>query len=383
MRQIGVLITTYASNYNGYLPNDDAGIIGDLSAHNDLINGDTKKWENCQLYRNWNGHLLPFIDTNIKSFAREAKVTMDGNVRWHKVSGYDHFSMTTPPSDPLNNGWAIVNDAFTKGGFQDLKVFICPEIFTNTNDVRAMNISNGKAFPRMKLAEYSGFEELNNNNMGNGIPTTYLANDYFFGKNGYYNALRNSFRLDQINNLSSKALIIEGGICAASYNWSSNDIYFAGGDRVDTYDLALNAYENSFPKTAAGGHKTSFVHDNNQEFWTSFLFNSDRGIRYNESTVSEFNIVFDKKAYMLPVNHKANGPYGYHIVSFIDPRNGETFKSFFDKRGIKDQPSQFDYYYENEFHYLTGNANFLMGDGAVLTKDQAWLYNNRKQLAAD
>lgn len=382
LRQIGILINSYASSYDGYLPNDDAvtrydswvpRLINDLPTFK-------SKWDNTELYRNWNGHLLPFIDTPLKNFVRSVKVSIDGKIRrgdgtWNTPTWED------VPKDPTYNAWAVVHDAYTKGGFQDLKTFICPEIFTNTYDVRAYNATNGRVFPRIKLAEYCGFEQNNGNYMGDGIPTTYLANDYFFGKNGYMGAKVDSLRIDQINEISKKVFLMEGGICYAGGNWSSNDIYFGGGNRTDHYDLVLNAYENSFQKGSVGGHKFSFVHDGYDYFWTSYLPGSAEGKYFGQSVANEFNVYFEGKAYMLPCRNINNGAIGYQIVSFIEPENGKTFKSFFDSKGIANQFTQFVVYDEKEFHYLTGNANLLFGDGSVQTKSQGWVYNNRNRIA--
>lgn len=377
LRQIGILLTSYTSTYEGYLPNDDARtqtdpwltrLINDLSSFK-------SKWDNTDLYSNWNGHLLPFLDTPITNYSRDAKVTIDGKVRWHKTVGFDHYSMTTPPPDPLYNGWAVISDAYTNGGFQDLKTFICPEIY-NTHDVKAYIDSNQKKFPRVNIAESKiAFESLNNNYMGGGIPTTYLANEYYFGRNIEFAPPSNSLRIDQIENISKKVFLIEGGNCYGAGN------YFAGGSRTDAYGLSLNAHGIGFKKNEEVGHKFSFVHDSNDTFYTSYLESNKPGKSYDLNTVNEFNSYFEGKAYMLPFFFKNWGAIsGYHIISFIDPENGLIFKSFFDSRGLANQFSQFAIYDEKEYHYLTGSANLLYGDGSVQTKDQGWIFNNRHQI---
>lgn len=383
LRQIGVMMTSYVSANNGYLPNDNAG--GQDGSGNKLQNdlGNHKsKWENNELYKNWNGHLLPYFDTPLKSFVREAKVSIDGNVRWHDRFGpgaYDYKDSITPPKDPLKGGWVVVNDAYLKGGYGDLKAFICPEIHANAYDVRASNATNGRKFPRLKLADYCGFEQNNGNYVGNGVPTTYLANDYFFGKDGYYNARIDSLRIDQIGEISKKVFLIEGGICYASSNWSSNEIYFGGGDRTNNYDLVLNAFENSFN---AGGWntKTSFVHDNYIGFWTTYTGGGD-GMWIGQNAALEFNENFSGTAYMLPNRNINNGSISYQIVSFEYPDSGNIFKSYFDKKGITTQLKNFYTYDQPENSYLTGSANYLFGDNSVATKNQAWLYNNRNRVA--
>ena len=383
LRQIGLLITSYVSAYDGYLPNDNAG--GQDGSGNKLKNdlgNEKSKWENNEFYKNWNGHLLPFIDTPLKSFAREVKVSIDGEVRWADRFGpgaWDYSISTKAPSDPLKSGWVVVNDAYTKGGYGDLKTFICPEIHANVYDVRASNATNGKRFPRIKLADYCGFEQNNGNYLGNSFPTTYLANDYFFGKDGYYNARVDSLRIDDINEVSKKVFLIEGGICFAANNWSSNEIYFGGGNRTNYYDLVLNAFENSF-NSGGWNTKTSFVHDNKDCFWTTYMPGGD-GMWVGSNIALEFNEYFSGKAYMLPNRNINNSSISYQIVSFVYPDKGAIFKSWFDSKGITNQLTNYATYNEPENSYLTGSANLLFGDNSVMTKEQSWVYNNRNRIA--
>ena len=380
MRQIGVLMSLYASTYDGFLPNDNVwnwhqnGYYSDLGWRNNANNG---------LYGDWNGHLLPFIDTPIKNYARVAKVGNDGNVRWPSSTG----SSIVVPKDPLLNGWVVVNDAYRNGGYGDLKVFICPEIFTSTYDLQASKVYNGRMFPRLKLTEYCGFDANDNTYMGGGIPTNYLANNIFFGKFYGWGARiePNSMRIDAITDISKKAFLVEGGLCNPANNYSSSDVYYlpSSNDR----DFVLGGFYNSFTKTDLGHHKLSFVHDNNKIFWTSYLDQWSRGIYYGEpwngtgklsgaEVANQFNIAFQGKACLLPTRDGG----GYAIVSFIDPDKGAIFKSFFGGLGISKQASQFLLYDEPEFHYLTGSSNVLFGDGAVATKEQSWIYSNNDKI---
>ena len=388
LRQIGVLMTSYASAYNGYLPNGDAtnegpGNHGAEARHNDL------GWSNrnySQLYSEWNGHLLPFIDTNIKDFTRGAKMTSDGLIRWTVYDtsarfiyqGYPGATGTDQPKDPLTSGWAVVNDAYEKGGFNDLKLFICPEIHSNTYDVYVNRSFLGLKIPRMKISE--SFESLNFWAMGGGIPTTYLANSYFFGRNADDGPNINSLRIDELSDISHKAFLIEGGL-------NGKEVYYRGGNGTNAYDLGLQVYDNGFGKEENDkSHKLSFVHDNHQEFWTSQQSNAYGGRFWSTETVAQFNTTFEGKAYMLPVFDPSHATQ-YHIVSFIDPQNGATFKPFFDSKNINattyaQQPyTNFRLFEEPEYQYLAGNTNILFGDGSVSTKDQGWLYNNRERIA--
>ena len=394
LRQIGVLMTSYASAYGGYLPNDDALNYRRGPNYPQMWSDLTRVSNpNHDLYSNWNGHLLPFIDTGLKNYERAAMVDSSGKVRWTipvrtgNYVGYPTTDETNEPSDPLTVGWAVINDAYLKGGYNDLKVFICPEIFTSTYDLQASKVYNGRMFPRLKLTEYCGFDANDNTYMGGGIPTNYLANNIFFGKFYGWGARiePNSMRIDAITDISKKAFLVEGGLCNPANNYSSSDVYYlpSSNDR----DFVLGGFYNSFTKTDLGHHKLSFVHDNNKIFWTSYLDQWSRGIYYGEpwngtgklsgaEVANQFNIAFQGKACLLPTRDGG----GYAIVSFIDPDKGAIFKSFFGGLGISKQASQFLLYDEPEFHYLTGSSNVLFGDGAVATKEQSWIYSNNDKI---
>lgn len=373
LRQIGVLITSYASSYDGYLPNDDAvnrkGRDGRATLYNDLGHDNM---QNNELYRDWNGHLLPLLDSPIKNYSRSVKVSIDGNVRWQGVQDGVNVQSMIPPKDPLLSGWVVINDAFLKGGFQDLKTFICPEIHVNAYDIRASKNSNGIHFPRItKLSDEFGFYRNAYDYLSGGVPTSYLANNAWFGQNGWYDKKVDSIRIDEITEVSKKAFLLEGGFGEMSP-------YYIAGNEIDQRTLVLNGYGVPFEKSNAY-YPLSFVHDSYEGFWSTNPVSELK--YYNESIVFEFNQYFDKKAYLLPCMNSNNLSIGYQMISFIDPLAGATFKSWFTSKGINDQFTNFLSYDEPELGFMTGNANILFGDNSVATKDHAWLLNNRKRIA--
>ena len=111
MRQIGVLITTYVADNRGYLPDD---------RREDYFRGG-----NNELYENWNSHLLPYACPRITSYTECLKLVSTGDV-W--IYGNVNPPYSSSPANPLTDGWVVVKDAYLKGGFDELKVFICPEI---------------------------------------------------------------------------------------------------------------------------------------------------------------------------------------------------------------------------------------------------------------
>ena len=399
LRQIGVLITSYQSGNNGYLPNDDAfrhhsnGAIcpyncGQVHYSGDIRNPDVG---NNAFYQNWNGHLLPYLDIKLKdNYTRYAMVTKIGSTR------FDSSQLGGPPNpsptDIFKNGWVVVDAAYQEGGYQDLKTFICPEIHQSAFDVAVALAYNDIRIPRIAQLGPGGpkaFKDLPgfDYGMGGGVPTTYLANTVFFGAGVGIN----SKRIDQIENFSQKALTIEGGIAdtfGTGANGEAGGVYYTvdgwNGKQFDGGDLSVSGI---LYQTTAGIHKLSFVHDNQNEFWVMNsklwgLYFPNMNRDYGMDVATKFNARFAGKAYMASGTNTSGGFIGFSIVSFIYPGdNGETYKDFFTGLSIATPTNYLPFVDSpNAFNYLTGNMNVLFGDGSVDTKDQGWLCNNRRQI---
>jgi hypothetical protein len=399
LRQISVLFTAYAATYNGHLPNDSTYSYSDPAYMGGTRHiGDIPKPTvgNASLYSYWNGHLLPFLDTPIKNLDAGTKITIDGKVRWvDSITGQS--GIDTRPANPLAGGWAIITDASTKGGFGDLKTFICPEIF-NTFDVRVM-LKNGIKQPRMHLNTYSGAEYYGFGYMNVPIPTTYMANSSFFGYNQVYREDVDSKRLDQISEISKKVLLIEGGLANPSWGEDNGCPYFFAGNQSNIIgrSLAISAYQIGFRKSETYAHRYSFVHDDKEEFWSTLGDTTASSSPYyyfdgnhcSDSTANEFNQRFSGKAYLLPYS-AVSEHRGYHVVSFVAPINengtlndfGIQFDNFLKARGVGTRYTKYEHY-ESDYQYLTGNMDVLFGDGSVGTKDHAWLLNNRLRISSD
>jgi type II secretory pathway pseudopilin PulG len=358
LRQIGVMLTSYSSENGGYLPNDNrSDIVQTVSSNN-------------QLYYGWNGHLLPYLNSGLDAFDKRSRVAVNnGKVYVDTGGGWWYVKNSSKeainPVTKNDGGWNVVHKAMQEGGFNDLKVFICPEVHSNTFDVSVSNDFNGLKLPRIMQMSNAFFG-------APGVPTSYLANDLWFGFDGEYKPNASSLRLDQINNISKKSFLVEGGM---AYAKGSNGIielaYYNEGSLKTPWD--------GLKKTNTGGHLLNFVHDSIEQFW---IMNSEPYVyafpAWNVSGVelaNKFNIAFSGKAQMIAAS------YGkYSIISYIDPAE-KPFEKFF-----KDNPpglalANFLTFDEPEFHYMTGNMNVLFGDGSVITKDQAWLSLNSAQVA--
>ncbi len=399
LKQIGSLITSYQTDNNGFFPNDDAETKFDY--HQRISDLGRTNTNNNQLYSNWNGHLLPYVSTPLKSYERRAKVAKDGLTRWVKTVGSSTTSETAPPADPTTNAWVVIEDALKKGGFQDLKVFICPEIHNSTIDVSVAKLYNGLRIPRItQLCDYAGFNALNNNYVGGGIPTTYLANELFFGRNNTWEPSVNSLRSDQINDINQKVLFVEGGV-ADPWGPSGNGEVAPPYYMLNTYSAYTGgALLARFSKSGEHVQKLSFVHDNIDEFWImngakwfSYYFPSMwTNFDWKFEFANKFNTQFAGKASMVMGSnyYSFNSTIGYDIVSYVNPylnseslAGGTIFDNFFKANppGTSLEPFIPFVDAQNDYKYLVGDMNVLMGDNSVLTKDAAWLCNNRIKIS--
>lgn len=344
LRQIGIIITTYTSDNNGYLPDDQKTDIKQSALSND------------EFYRDWNGHLLPYIDSGLKSYNRSSALRKSGEVYVNLGNGKSSVN----PTDQFSGGWIVIKDAYEKGGFNELKLFICPEIHNHTYDIGVSNTFNGLKVPKIdNLADdfpANGWDFL-----GGGIPTTYLANNIFFGQN-----TPSSLRIDQINTISKKVYIAEGGLAwPKDTNGAPKYVYYnlTGGD------LGGDFRYRSISKNT-GYHKVNYVHDTISGFWVmdKMLIHDSKDIK------NKFNMLFKNQAEMVENEDSYDWCY-YNIISYIDPYD-KPFDNFFSANGIG-VPNPFVSYDEPEFHYLIGNMNLLFGDGSVDTKSQEWIYNNK------
>lgn len=383
MRQIGVLITSYQSEHGGFLPNDSAaGAYSPCPTATDIPIPKKARYSdygpNNELYRNWNGHLLPYIDVFLPAkYTRHAMVTKVGCTRWD--NGQLGGPVNGAPADVSQYGWAVVNEAFTVGGYNDLKIFICPEIHTNAYDINVSNTYNGIKIPRISqlcnikigFSDVAGYDC----SMDGGIPTTYLANSLFFGLDNQWSGPKQSYRGDQIKSISQKAFLLEGGTIGTS-------TYYSEGD-LSSYSIGKNSAFN-------------FVHDNLDQFWimpgkvqySGYFPNTWWDKNTQREVILRFNAEFAPKAYMIDggVTWGYGGYGGNGIVTYVDPAVCiDKFTKFFSTHFPGTLPlNPFVQYTDepNEYKFTTGNMNVLFGDGAVSIKDQAWLINNRQLIAS-
>lgn len=392
LRQIGILLTSYQSDQDGYLPNNES-----LYRHTDgvacgyiyacgkpHIPGDTtfpKSGQNNNFYQHWNGHLLPYMEVNLPDqYTRIAMVT---KVCTRSSPAQLGGPENPPPAEVTKNGWVVIDDAYRLGGYQDLKAFICPELHQNHIDITTALKFNGIKIPRISqlitgghtpwsaFADAAGWDY----GMGGGIPTTYQANETFFGKETFIN----SFRMDQIDNVSQKAFIIEGKCATTGVYYSAGSLPYEGGDLSASASFNQANWNPNDPGL-------SFVHDTIDKFWVmkNIKYNWTKGPDHALDIAGKFNSQFAGKAYMITGTHTSSGFLGSSIVSLVYPGDkGDIYNSFLKSLDSGAILSPFVAYIDepNEHSYLIGRMNVLFGDGSATTKDQEWLFNNRIKIA--
>lgn len=379
LRQIGILFNSYIADNGGYLPND---LSTDIPKSFVNVSGKSVQINNS-FYKNWNGHLLPYLDHGLKNYNRTSKLRKDGEIyTYDYVYGTFPNKGTIKPVDELDGGWIVIKDAVYKGGYNNLKLFICPEIHANTFDIGISNTFNGLKLPRInEVTHFLGFTDLLWDYVtSNGLPTTYIANDVFFGFDGPYMPPQASLRVDQLSNASKKAFLVEGGITwAKDTNGEPSYVYY----RMVRGDLTVNGVS----KDKTGYHNINYVHDTKEgPFWImkmgyyDFFPFPDWSPSRKQELADKFNAAFSGNASMLLNATNSYGGDQYTIISYLDPSE-KPFDSFFAANTAGAALKPFELYDEPEFHYLTGNMNVLFGDGSVETKDQTWLSKNRAFIA--
>lgn len=393
MRQLGVFITNYASDNNGYLPNDDYldAPYKETLGGPQYVNG---------FYGHWQGHLSPYFETKLPQKYRR------------DVSGYvvgseviiKNVPTAASPYGKFQEGWIVLDDAINKGGHDSYTALICPEAYRTKDMIQYVN--SGINVPRISLLMYSyGWT---------GIPTTYMANALYFGRNGWNNKLNQSWRLSDIPNLNETALLIEGGNTTSNMNNSQSPYYtlnlylaYEGPDIKAIWNRLPRVGEPVGPGTRnwLGWHKMNFVHDKKREFWTLGGHNEKRDFYFDNTDptyyskilpfMQAFNDKFKGQAIMASGGVHDNGFSTYFgIVSFVDPQGGVIYQEFFQNNknlipndwlsNIVKNGNWVHFNAEEaiDYHYLVGDMNVLTGDGSVTKKDNAWLFNNRIRFGA-
>jgi prepilin-type processing-associated H-X9-DG protein len=365
MRQLGVLTISYMTDYGGFLPNDKSLDIGGSPLSHDIQESVKSIGGNTLLYEGWNGHLLPYMQSLNSNFTKKARLNL-GSSGIAETWDQSIQKWVKKPSKKPDCSSFIIEDAIKVGGYNELKIFICPEIACNTYDIGYSNTYNQIRIPRISQMSGSGSTSPF---LSSGAPITYFANNIFFGCDSMLGEsikteTRNSLRLDQISDVSQKAFVIENGCLNAAYPFFSGPYY-------ETADLA---------KIGMDRERLNFVHDTSKPFWTIDVTPTSL-LPIGYEMMNKFNTKFSGKAEII---YGINA--GYTIISYIQPFDNpivgkSPFKDFFIANPLFTLGAGYSTFDFPEYHYKTGKMNVLFGDGAVALKSYSWLSQNRELIS--
>ncbi|PCJ56591.1 MAG: hypothetical protein COA79_18160 [Planctomycetota bacterium] len=337
MKQVGLLISTYANDHDGRLP-----YSGGFNEKKDFdIKGNKLRGG---MYPGWSGHLLPYFNLNLKSYSR-------GPVYYEKSID----DITTPN----HSNHQIIKDQMYNGGHGDLKILICPDA-TTTIDVASLK--SGRTHPRisssLKSTPYW---------QSSGLPTSYLGHSRMFGKAPIYRPTFNSLRIEDVH--TKDIMLAEGCNYSFSYDSFGDNITFYSN--VSTFSMCDWNNNNEIVKSNV---LFSYLHDNTKEIWISNKPNSKYFIT---SFVNRFNKAYSPYA-------AASKQYGLSytkkgiLASTRYP--GEKWELF--KGILADRKFTIEKFYAEDSgrNYFFGSMNCLSADFSVSSKNIGWLYENAREI---
>ncbi|PCJ62873.1 MAG: hypothetical protein COA79_01735 [Planctomycetota bacterium] len=363
LKQLGTLIGTYANDHDGRLP---------------YTNNNTSRWVKEQkpsyldrrgvgrLYGSWAGHLIPYLNINLKSWDHgnwtydNARST--GNLvyklTWTFQSNLDDIDKRTDRWGTSKNlvNWQLMHDMFFEGGHGALKIFICPDAprtFTHKY------YEDGIRVPRVSglIPPKSGFLK--------GLPSSYLCNGPLF--NGSDNL--NSKRLEDA--FSNNYLLLEG------VDQYSEKINGMATPNAYSFFFSYMSWTNGFQGWTGSRYDmaASFMHDNTEEVWFSDSRGYNGAGRFADG--QRYNKVFSPNS-IASIRWSQFERHHHKLVSNQYP--GQDWENF-EMPWTKNKFSVSRYYSsDTSVSYTYGNMNMLNADFSVKKTHVGWLFENARTL---
>lgn len=361
VKQLGVLIGTYANDHDGRLPYSNNN-FNYLATGKPSYLDDREKGH---LYGGWAGHLMPYFDLKIKSwglgFWNYENSSCSGccsNYDWTFNAPSDDIDRRTDRWGSKNglDNWQLMQDMFFEGGHGDLKTVICPEA-PNTFTNRYYN--DEKRVPRVSGILPYRWGSLK------GLPSSYLAHGALFNGKGNVN----SVRLEDV--FSSNYLLLEGvdhysqyinGMTAPSYTQFFT--YSAGGGN------AVNKIVGSKDDMAA-----SFMHDDTEEVWFSNQPGYNGPLKFADG--QRYTRLFGPTS-IASVRWNQFARHHHKLVSNQYP--GEKWENFEIPQSKGKFLIQRHFTADDSSSYIFGNMNILLADFSVKNAHVGWLFENGRTL---
>lgn len=364
LKQLGVLLSTYANDNNGRLPysrNNPNYSVGSYS-YKDKSYG--------KLYGSWAGHLIPYFDIKLTTWDR-GNYYHDGA---RQGPGYSIvFTQNTDnitsddevSSNENHKNWKLLNDMFYEGGYGDLKMFICPEAVTSYN---ALAFAQDRNIPRVSgiMPPTSGYGLY-------GLPSSYLANGQLFSG-------VQSKRIEDVN--KTNYLLLEGcdhfsqylgGICTPADYKKFFELTSIYGGSVNNVISGWGPTAQS-PSSLPSNMAASFYHDNTEEVWYSW-----RG-KLPLSDIYKYNNAFYPYAAASYMWDASQYKWGVLTSNQYPGEEWQNFELPFTKGNF----NIYRYYSKDQkANYMFGEMNLLMADLSVKKSHIGWMFENAKYLGVD
>ncbi|PCJ51340.1 MAG: hypothetical protein COA79_26540 [Planctomycetota bacterium] len=325
LKQIGTLISTYTNDYDGYLP-----FAYGNNSPNDGRHG--------RLYGYWTGHLLPYMNFELKSW--------DKLRNRYDIDTDDIERPSAAVSDENYRNWRLSHDMFFEGGHGPLKLFICPE---SVNTYEPSRLPFGEYIPRI-------------HQMGSdvGLPSSYTANVYFSNFVLHTSTGRGpTKRLEDVD--GRKFLIAEGNRVYSTFN---------------TWGFRTNFNEGGTTRSGVIGQSLfSFMHDESEELWYSDNGNVGWRNHLKLPEAQRFNKLYNPYA----------GAYrGYRGRGQLTSNQypGENWENFMTPEVARNKFKIARFYpSETQMASYFGSMHLLTANLSVNKRHITWMYANVNEIS--
>ncbi|PCJ57958.1 MAG: hypothetical protein COA79_14390 [Planctomycetota bacterium] len=365
LKQLGVLLAVYSLDNDGRVPNstnyrEENGVK--IYSFND-------RRELGNLYGSWAGHLIPYLNVELKSWDRglyyhDKARRGNGYSIVYNEEADDIEKNASVLADENSGNWKLLHDMFYEGGYGALKIFICPEA---VNTYTASVLSEDRYIPRISgiLPPISGRSLY-------GFPSSYLANGALFEGLDF-----NGARLEDVD--SSNYLLLEGcdvlsrifSMCTPKdYRW-----YF---QLVPSSYSVNGVYQKKLPGSSIApvSISASWMHDGTKEVWFS-----GGGGSISISKMSRYNAMFYPIA--MASFMWTNPGYTNRGLLATNRYPGENWENH-ELPFTKGKFSIYRYHSRDQkAAYMFGQMNMLIADLSVKKAHIGWMCENASKLGVN
>ncbi|PCJ59254.1 MAG: hypothetical protein COA79_11180 [Planctomycetota bacterium] len=362
LKQLGVLLATYANDHDGYLPYSNRSDYQDKGF---LSYRDSKKGK---LYGQWAGHLIPYFDVDLPTWDRRGfyhdKARQGYSLLTFNEETGDMERNASVDADENYGNWKLLNTMYYEGGHGDLKMFICPEA---PNTFYPQHVKTERYIPRVSGVLPTRYSSLN------GLPSSYVANGQLFGL-----GTKQSRRLEDVN--KTNYLLLEGvsnsSLCTPTDYRKFFELDSVYGGNVNNIIGGWSSTAQT-PTMAPRSMMASFMHDDTTEIWLSHR--NPQG-SMPASYINRYNKSFNPIA---AASYMWDAPEKKLAVLMANQYPGEDWENY-ELSFTKDKYKIYRYFGADWMpNHMFGNMNYLGSDLSVNNENLGKMFENGRTLGGD